>query len=1013
MKVLFVQLSDLHCTVNDYNLNKKISKVPVALKHLGNVDHVIVIISGDLSENATKNEFKTVRHKIHQLISAMSKEFNCGYIRMCMVPGNHDIILKKNCRGSKEILSWHKDDIEKHIDNELGLMTNFFEYANSKRCFLDDKICDNIFIDFENLSIQLSLLNSAPFSTRENDNKELHHFPASVGEKLHRADKVDIKLSIMHHHYEWCDWNTKEMLREVFNKDDIVFFGHDHKAESIYMKNGDGNDTNIVMGGRFDFDETKESTFNAVVFDSDTSLFNTYTYFWDTSELLFKHKYLGEFVKKSMGITPNDSYVKDLLKDNQHPNLGSFMDRFVVPKISVYGSEYSYNVDSKRLDATDIFEMLFDEQIIRISGAKGSGKTTLLKYLYIKSIEKGYVPLFLKKRKYNDKRFDKILKDMFEDQYSNSYDCYEQFDHSKEIVLVDDWDLVNSSDFRSQFAQYVIDSGRLLILTVKDIVQDIETVAKERMKESEFRSLVINPFYKETRDELVYKIGDTLKKSEDDIRIAITGLDYLVQCQARLFTSSPSNLIQYILFFFNQNEHTDKGANTLSLVFETNIHNSLLNEVSDKDVTIYLSLLEFLAGKMFFDNRSERIGVTKFEDLVKEFNAKRMTVVNAKIFLDKCIKAQLLKNEEDSFDIIFNDNNIFAYFVAKYINSELERDSENTNHLMFVLEHICFGINDTIILFLSYIKSNIKIVLRIVKAAENILKEYPEWNIEENNLGFLSLTSDVSSPTVTESEKKEAKKQTEFIEKERHDAVKFNGIFDYSEASVNQERYRVLRALKFTQIVGRALVDQFGSIDASELQVISEAVYKLPQKIIYAVLREIDVRFALICVDLEKFAKKELPDKRFTEDDIKQIVADSGLILAMNILNDIAYNCSNKNTLNVLSKFDAKSKNHEIMLLMMQENGAVDSEFIDKVLVMYKNNNSNAFIKNIINMIVRKHIMFTLGISNRHIDKLLSAITAPTLKRSLPSSKQTFPKMSQVSIEKQSLLLMKGKKKKD
>lgn len=842
----------MHCGANDDKLNEKIQKTPSALRHLGKVDYVILIFSGDLANKALKNEFKIGRRKIGLLLSELNKEFDCGFINTCIVPGNHDILLDENCRSADEILLWNKND---HIDDELNLMESFFGYARSKNCFKDDKICDNVIIDFNNLKIQISLLNSAPFSTRKNTDKELHYFPVYVDEKLHRADDVDIKLSIIHHSYEWCDWETKEMLRDAFKKDDIVFIGHDHKAESLAIKNGDGTDTNILMGSRFNLNPKNESTFNAVIFDTDTETFEIYTYSWDASLRLFKNEHLNKLKKKSMMLTPRDSYVNNLLQDQKHSISGSIIDYFVVPKISVYGSEYSYNNDSKRLDANDIFEMLLDELIIRISGASGCGKTTLLKYLYAESIKKGYIPLFIEKRKYNDKRFDKILKDMFELQYIGDYENYDQSDHSREVIFIDDLDLVNSTDFSNKFVQFITASGRLLVFSTKVIVQDIETVARERLKESELRSLIINPFYKETRDELVNKIGTTLRKNKDDVATAITALDYLVQCQAKLFTSTPTNLIQYILFFFNQNDSTDKGTRTLSLVFETNIRHSLLEEIKEKDATIYLSLLEFLAGKMYFDNCSERISISDFVSLVNEFNNNRLTDVNAKAFQEACVKSQLFKTEESSFDILFNDNNIFAYFVAKYINSKLERNSNDTNHLMYVLEHICFGINDTIVLFLSYIKSNIKIISRIAESAEKILEKYPEWSIDENNLKFLSLTSDVSTPAVSESEIKEAKKHTEIIEKERHEAVKFNGIFDYSESSVNLERFRILRALKFTQIIGRAMVDQFGSIDAKDLQVITNTVYILPQKIIYAVLHDIDDRFGLICADLKAFAE--------------------------------------------------------------------------------------------------------------------------------------------------------------
>ena len=39
----------------------------------------------------------------------------------------------------------------------------------------------------------------------------------------------------MHHSYEWCDWDTKQMLKKAFASDDVTFFGHDHSAEMLSL----------------------------------------------------------------------------------------------------------------------------------------------------------------------------------------------------------------------------------------------------------------------------------------------------------------------------------------------------------------------------------------------------------------------------------------------------------------------------------------------------------------------------------------------------------------------------------------------------------------------------------------------------------------------------------------------------------------------------------------------------------------------------------------------------------
>ena len=87
------------------------------------------------------------------------------------------------------------------------------------------------------------------------------------------------------------------------------------------------------------------------------------------------------------------------------------------------------------------------------------------------------------------------------------------------------------------------------------------------------------------------------------------------------------------------------------------------------------------------------------------------------------------------------------------------------------MEHICFGINDTIVIFLSFIRSNTQIILKIAEQARALLSEYVEWNFAERNIPFLHQTPDLASKVPSAKERKEANQKTEKIEKERHDIM--------------------------------------------------------------------------------------------------------------------------------------------------------------------------------------------------------------------------------------------------
>jgi hypothetical protein len=415
-----------------------------------------------------------------------------------------------------------------------------------------------------------------------------------------------------------------------------------------------------------------------------------------------------------------------------------------------------------------------------------------------------------------------------------------------------------------------------------------------------------------------------------------------------------------------------KKVQTISMVFETNIRNSILSYESDSLANIYLMVLEYLANQMYFELQVERISISDLEKIINEYNSKRKADIIAKRFLNSCVKAHILKEDENSFSVSFFEKNIFAYFVAKSMNRELEKDQANLEKLSYVMKHICFGINDTIVLFLSFIRNNTNIILRITDDAMKLMSEYPEWDFEKMNIPFLHQSGNMPDKLPSSQDKKNAHKRIEQIEKERHDMIKFRGIFDYDENDVNKEHYKVLRALKYSQLIGRALIDQYGVLDADEIDKILQALYSVPQKVIYAVLKPHQDYSDDIVHSIIEFAKERMPDEDIKEDYIRKLFGQAGIAVALNIMNDIAYNASNKNTITALRDGPLDNANHKIMLLMMEENSGDTPEFVSRAIKLCKELDGCSFAKMLIAQVARKHIIYTTNINYRQIDRLLS-----------------------------------------
>ncbi len=972
MRLLLIQLSDMHCINSDNYLFEKVDKAIRAIDTLGKVDAAVLIFSGDLTDTANPNEFKVGRKVIGKFLSQLSGVLECGFIPTKIVPGNHDIFLPKECRGANEIKKWNKQE---HLEDELSYLKNFFEYSTSKNCFVKDKLCDVDTIVVGGLKLQICLLNSAPYSTRDPDDKQFHYLPGYVSEKLVRDPEADLKITVMHHHYEWCEWGTKELLKNALATDDIVFFGHDHKPESVIMHNGDGSTFNIIMGGRFNLKIDQDSTFNAVIFDKEKNVFELFKFNWIIGDRLFTAVSCGEIKKKRKAFSPKESYLAELLKDNQ--GIGnSFMDYYVFPKLAIGREAFTSEGNVEFNSVENIFAAIKSDKAIEIIGNSNAGKTTLLRYLYFRSIEFGFIPILIEKKDYKDNRIDRMLRGLFEDQYGviskYGYDSYDQADRSKQIIFIDDIDLISSHKAQENLIRNVFDSGRLLIYTTKEKNINLEDIVKTKLQGVTINTIEIKPFYKETRDKLVQKVCKVCGKEQKEVDAIIGALDYMVQCQTSFFTFTPVNMLQYIKFFLYGGANNRKNVQTISMVFETNIRNAILSCEKDFVANVYLMVLEYIADQMYFVFKTEKISITDFETIIEEFKNLRRVEVNAKLFLNTCIEARIFKDDNRSFSVSFFDSNTYAYFVAKAINREFEKDQTNTNKLLFIMDRICFGINDTIILFLSFIRNNTNIILKIAEDATEMMANFPEWSLEAINIPFLHQFTKLSDKLPSAEEKRNVHKQTEKVEEECHDAIQFRSIFDYNEADVNKKRYVVLRALKYSQLIGRALVDQYGALNANEIDRLVKTLYSIPQKVIYAILKPQQDHISDIINSIITFVREKMPDEDVKDDHIKLLLGEVGTFIALGIMNDIAYNASNENTIIALRNYSPNNINYKIMLLMMEENVGITSEFVSKAIALRKELDDCYYAKTLISQIARKHVILTDNIDHRQVDRLVS-----------------------------------------
>lgn len=980
MRVALIQISDMHCLGRaQENKSNRIDKAIAALKTIDHFDRAVLLCSGDLTDHALPNEYKSAKRVLGRFLSILGTTLN-QYIPLAVVPGNHDIVLSSKDRGIGEIQSWDKNA---HIDEELQKMSGFFNYANSKACFCGNRLCDIKVFDFDDVKIGCCMLNSALFSTLSHDDKEAHFFPSEMETSLCRVPNCDFMFTVMHHSYEHFEWDSRQMLQKALYGNDVIFYGHDHVSEGLCITTDKGTYSNIIKGGKFSPHSNEDCSFNTVVLDSTLDYMSLYEFVWhEDSEIFSKEKEM-KIPRFRSASQPLEKYLDKLLYDRSGLS-DRFTDYYVLPKLVPGGGLFQDDGSIQEfLDTDAIFEAVSKAKIISISGPGGAGKTSLLKYLYATSIKRGFFPLYLEQKDYSDNRIEKMFQGLYEDQYGESPDGFESYmqkDFSKRIIFVDNIDMIKSEKAREKLMDYIISRGGLLIYSTKESLQlDLIDVVKSHIRDEERGSLEIVPFYKGKRDELIENICKLPRINQSARTQNVTAiLDYLVQCQANFVSLLPESLIPYIQFYA-QNPNDDKGTKSLTIVFETNIRQTMISHAKD-NINPYLSALEAIAHRMYFKLRTVKISIAEIEKEIAEYNAAHFGNIQVKPFVSVCKSAGIFIEDENAYNISFRDNNTYAYFVAKYINREIEHnicrdakcDPNYLDDITYVMNHICFGINNTIVLFLSYIRSNTHIIIDIASKASELLADYPELDFDKKNIPFISSTTTKAECIPDHRDREEVRRKVEKIEKQRHDVIEFRNIFDFNEEDVNKEKYKVLRALCYVRLLGQMLVDQYGSLEAEDLEIMLNVLYEAPQKILYATLKPYQNHYEDIIDDLEKYVLSVAPGERINRTDLQNMLSSAAATLSLNVMNDIAYNSANRNTIGVLDHAPLLNSNHKIHNLMMCENAGNSDAFVERAHVLREEYDGNPFICYMIARIARKHLFYKPKVDTRIVDKLIS-----------------------------------------
>ncbi len=854
MKVLLLNLSDLHIKDANTLSDKRTLEIVEAVKTLSVPEIVFIIVSGDIAFSGKEEEYLIAEQKLNLLKQELEKIPNVEDVKIFIVPGNHDNLYEKEYLRD-EILSKAKDNTYKQ---DLYKLTNFFNFASKYECFIKNKSAENISIDYEEGKIQVVLNNSAPLSAFKyvngNDDKGIHFISTKTVQNLERYQKKNIlSIFVSHHGPEWYDDDSRHIIEEYLRDNiNIAIWGHEHCYEPANMLSTLTYKAGVLSG------EKEKSNFLIMIVDTKEKKLQEYCFTYLDKDKIYKKRFIKTSdIPYNSKITPREEFLNSRIYKESSILQCTNHDIFVFPRLILKDNSFDYNKEILTMD--EFLVQLQKEGTIIISSPSLSGKTTLLNECYSELLNRGKYPIMLSSL--DNMKIERLIKYNFCEQYFNEDDIpfqrFEALNKTEKILIVDDLNLIKTQALFEKFLKEAKEIFNTILITTNSEGSEIDV--KETIKNSiddeqkNIAYIEISPFYADKRKELISKVLNQYpnKSSMEKDRLLLA-IEHYIENEIKLFQLSPQFIIMFANAYITKSVTTDGNANVFNAVFQASIVNKL-NALGTINVQRALQLLQDIA---FYINKTKTypLPFTEFSQIVDEFNKDHTKPVKVNEFINALALVGIIKINSEN-EIEFVTNSYLAYFIAMALHSHIN-DEEGVSQIKYLMTNICFGINADILLFLCFLTNNKNVVNWMVEEATTFLSEWKTFDFNANNLDFLTIkfnAPQIKFPT-TKDKAQRTKDMVEYEKKVKKETkIKVSKVYDYDPNDINNYVKKQEKVLKLLEIVSKILPNFEHMLKKEELYCICDQIYTLPNKLAYYMLKPFDEDFEKFIDELQEF----------------------------------------------------------------------------------------------------------------------------------------------------------------
>ena len=877
------------------------------------MDKVFILVTGDIAfsgqiaQYLAFNEFKKV------LVSSLKKKGLKGLFHIFIVPGNHDIdysYIKDHDREYYENYIESKEDICDDT-NEISARTQFLNYSGRNHgIHSHNPLFRRNVVTVNDFTIEINLLNSTFFSLKTKNDQGLHYMPANTIADLSSPTGADMAITLMHHSHQWFNDSCHiDLEKTLFEKNTMIFYGHEHYLAGKEIAYNGNTPAHVFCGGSLcNGSDWTQSEFFACVYDTDKQEFVRYGFRWDGKAKIYHKESLEKrriLPKRSTNIPQNINtyFVNNVLKDNHFSISENLSDYYVFPGVTrTFTGKDEYPNDI--IEFEQFMKVFEKSKRLEISGNDSCGKSALLRMIFKYFLLRKCI-LYCKVEDISSGNRRRIIKNLFECMYGEDPTDYEKFERSdklQKIILIDDLHLINPKHISGFLSGIEDEFGYIIYTTNNTLKLDIEERIKTAIIQDSYVQYRILPLYDDKRRKLVDKVIPLKNPSiTRDNQTALTEkIVHSLNLQRRYIPLTPEITLQFVEYYMaHQLESAQNDGNIFSKIFEASITNALSPFIKspltvDKAFTVL--------GKIaFYIHNNKQYPITNREiiDVISNYCTEYGGTIDSIDFISSVCKSHIVNKYNDDGLYKFCNNNYLAYFVAFEICASKEIDA-----IQNCLVNACFGINATILLFVTYLTNDHALIDRIVSIACQVSLEWKEFSFNMKELSHINnqvrFDSKVLPPsTVDRNADKLADDQKDRQEME-NSTIDIINIYDYNEEDVIKVENQLGCAIALLSLLSRCLPNFEHRLKKYQKEKIISVLYQLPNKIHWAWASEVEqqkdelVQFAL---DLET---DDYTRHKISVDEIRSLIQWNSLSVLLELYYIVANNAYRENTFEYL-----------------------------------------------------------------------------------------------------------------